>query len=377
MDVDPSRFDGLARLVASPRRAVLRAALGGVLAAAEWSAIGLDASAKRGKRKKKRCQGYCLGPPRRCCPSGTRPASAIYGTAGSCECCPEKRVWVSRVGARLCCPAGTRAMPKGGASTNGGQCCQEDQFCNETCCDKDSVCRSGKCVRKCANGNAWCKPANGDGICCDWDQTCRVGQCLDICDSAEGETQCDTGDGRFFCCESGSECQNSRADLTPRCCPHERACDDGSCCGEGRRCHKNACVQCEPEQAVAECPSGLAICCEDGEVCYDLAPGVIDCCQDGGVCERADGGLECCRTDEECTRIGCQRTCADHESPCEREDGSFACCDVDAGMECLAGQCWPPCLESQVRCVIGGREIECCSWPQLECREDGCYAPGT
>ena len=326
MYVEPSQFDGLARLAARSRRAMLRAAFGGVFAASVWSTDRLEANAKRGKSKKKKktCKyGGCLGPPRRCCPRGTRPSSAFYPNDGSCHCCPEKRVWVSGAGARLCCPAGTRAIPNGGVTTNGGQCCQEDQFCNGTCCSPNMVCDQGKCVEKCENGRVWCRPAEGGGTCCQTTEICRTGQCLEPCDFSQ--TQCDTPDGRFLCCDPDWVCQNERTDHYPRCCSPERACDNGDCCFEGRVCYKDMCVICEPNQIVSECPSGLAICCAPREHCYDTFSGHVDCCHEGRVCPLESGYSECCDEDEDCLEKGCAGVCTDGEYPCEA-NGYRTCC---------------------------------------------------
>jgi hypothetical protein len=202
MFVESSQFDGLARLVASPRRAVLRAILGGALAAASWQATNPAANAKRRKKNKKSdCKsGRQCG--RRCCPSGTHPAGSFDKTDRGCVCCPAARTWTSSVGVKRCCDPGTRAI-KG--ITTLGPCCPEEQYCDGECCNNGYRCENGECVQESCVVPGW--------------------QLLDCPEGASVEK---------MCCPPGSVCTFSSASSTNAwCCRAENICPNNVCCPVG------------------------------------------------------------------------------------------------------------------------------------------------
>ncbi|MCC6314663.1 MAG: hypothetical protein IT337_11705 [Thermomicrobiales bacterium] len=216
--MDPTRFDAIARVLASrpDRRSVLQAAIGGALAAALGGASDAEAGKKNKKRKKKksncpqsrRCGKTCCGANKYCCNPKRGVCCAIMsqsccnvgeGTGTCCSrpntcgkpwgkdaadsvCCPEKRQWFTTAGLVRCCPAGTVSLGRG-ISTNGGPCCPQASYCgNNDCCGEGQVCckhgpnDKGRCCDKhlCLGPGLCCAPG-AEIFCPDTNPHCAFG----------------------------------------------------------------------------------------------------------------------------------------------------------------------------------------------------------
>lgn len=315
--MDGHHFDNFTRAFAEPgidRRRVLRAGLGGLVAAA-LGALRIDpagAAKCRGdgeicRKNGDCCAGTCGPKDRRgrqyCgCPPNTTSCGNTCCTAGqTCldgACCPAANVCEG-----ACCATGTGCLE--------GQCCPNDRICGDNCCSAGETCIDGACCpadqtcdglccadsENCVNG-ACCASACGDE-CCGPTETCRTHGNLQFCctdpDYSYVVVVCPDGsqDGTVpgcvgFCCISNQEacpvCVNGVC--SGICCDEGLQCCNGVCCQSGEVCQNNVCTGCEPEKL---CLSNTE-CCAAEESC--LAMG---CCPTERVC-----GASCCVGEEVC-----------------------------------------------------------------------------
>ena len=381
--MDDRRFDHFTRgfaWITLPRRGVVAATTGALLAFFGNRAPGLDARGRKRKKKKpKKCKNgaikcgkVCVNPQTdalHCGGCGRRCGAGIACVNGSCQGggCPGDQI--------LC---GALCVDPDDNEQHCGGCNRPPCTGDLTCINGNCGCASGtKCGTDCVNTQTDPGHCGGCGIDCDPGETCVGGQCRSTgCGPGQrdcGEGRCIPG-GELSCCSqddcggsSGTDlrCQNDRCvcfqDVTAaknwgicsrfsngagRCAP----CCPGSGFAIGERCagpnDERVCV--DRTDTGCRCPDATPNICSAfnqtkctfdqnrdprvcGRFCEACGAGGI-CC--GGVCHYGCGQ----GTGGSCATGPCNADC----SPCEQ--GS-TCCNFGTGPRCyedMGTTCFPP-----------------------------------
>jgi hypothetical protein len=350
--MDPSRFDALARLVASraPRRAALRALAAGALGARLGLGAGDGAGATHagcrhdGKdcaRAGQCCSGRCAanGTCQPCTKAGQcpRPANpckrAVCTTGGRCE--------VRDKPAEAACPDDGDPCTDDVCDGNGA--CTHPPLDDGTTCGEGKACCGGGCTAlgteaDCARCGDACA---ADQSCVAGSCTCTAGSCPDGC--CDGD-QCKPGTSAQVCGRNGGTCA---------ACAGNDACCGGACAALGTEANCGACGNaCNPART---CEAGACVCPGTCPKNFVQQPNCTCVCPAGfeevnGGCFRTcndDSGVICARYGD----CGCAGSmvgsgnylCIDYSSGSNPGCTSNAVCPSGASCNAGGGSCRFPC----------------------------------
>lgn len=308
----------------------------------------------------------------------------------------------SDCGARGCAEVSPGDVGAGDATI--GDVCEFNADCVAGVCDAES----GRCVAPC-RADADCGPTRtcaDDGQCvsratCTDDATCGAGEacnrCLGVCQATSGTTVCD-GDVNCgfeeFCESCLGRCLPRRELCEP--CSEDRECGEvedrcldytsggrycGRSCGScpvGYICGASSgqCVALSGScEAVRECETASD--CPLGRVCSGAFQCVVGCTDDGSctaglICQAGECRAPCtsaaeCPVGADCVEGRCaveggclsSEDCDEAQTYCDRN--TLMCvsgCEVDndcldAGLECIAGDCVPRGCRGNYSCAFG------------------------
>lgn len=237
--MDSSRFDALARSVAS-RRMALR---GGAALLLAFGASEEQAEAK--------CKPMGTKCGRHKCCEGAR------CRRGRCRCKPDYALW-----AGVCCKdrfalangPGLEALPGTEFCCDAaGVCSQDGDPAHDDCCQENETCIAGKCCCDGCRGTVIC-----GGVCCG-SASCCNGVCC-----GSDQVCAETAPGVRSCVADQRDCLSNA-----QCYPGE-TCWGGTCCTSGRMCLLNVGNE-----------DDVPVCCTANTVCDQ---GLGTCCVNGGIC---------------------------------------------------------------------------------------------
>lgn len=287
--MDPTQFDHLAKVISSPSRRHILAALGGIATAVVASTRASDVEAGKGKKKKKG-KGKDRKKDKPCSPD---PTCGYQGQCHNGVCfCPSHE--------RFC--GGTCCKPGIEVCVANRECCHRSQACGSECCDT----------------------ACFDGECCPAKRTCGSVCC------PEGEECSNPPDGgNAACCPTGRVCRSAEPNGGTTCCGPNHTCCNGDCCAANESCLPNA------EFGERCCANPITV---RGEECCPHGSGNFYFC----------GRFKCTAALTQTGPGGCDLWCAVPQEgsicgpgidgiPTGEGNGRACCCNVPATSTCV----WP------------------------------------